>query len=161
MKLLVKNKLVSVGGGSTVLSEDGKEVFTIKGKVFSLSNRKSVYSQDGTLLYVVKNVLFAGLTYSCDVFDGAGEKLFRIKENVALLEKFSSDNGADGLRMEREGAIIKMFKNDVQFASMKREYFKLGDTFEVDITSEEDASLAVAMVIAYDNITDRKQKNRK
>ena len=57
MKFCVKNKLLSLGGSSTVKDENGNDIFKVKGKVFSLTKKKKIYNMEGKLLYVVKNKL--------------------------------------------------------------------------------------------------------
>ncbi|MBR6736783.1 MAG: LURP-one-related family protein [Clostridia bacterium] len=160
MKLTVKNKIMSIGGASTVLNEEGKEVYRVKGKAFSFTNKKFVTSLDGKVLYTVRNKYFKVLVYSAFIFDENGEKIAHLKDNLTLVDNFTSVDFADTFKLIRESGVIKFYKNEEHFATMKREYFKVADTFELEVFEEVNAPIAIALTIAYDNITDRKDRDR-
>lgn len=40
MRLIIKNKLISIGGGSKVLDEDNNPKYVVKGKLFTLTGKK-------------------------------------------------------------------------------------------------------------------------
>jgi len=39
MRLIIKNKLISLGGDSIVTDENGKELYIVDGKVFTFSKK--------------------------------------------------------------------------------------------------------------------------
>ena len=54
MKVYIKNKIISWGGGSTVLDENKNEIYKVKGKVFS---QKRVFCGTECLFSCQKRVI--------------------------------------------------------------------------------------------------------
>ena len=79
MKLYIKNKLISLGGSSTVKDENGNDLYKVKGKLFSIRRKKKIYDTNGQLLYIVKNKFFKWWTKSAFVLDSHKQKIARIK----------------------------------------------------------------------------------
>ena len=79
MKLIVKNKFFSLGGGSKVLDETGLEKFKVKGNMFSIRRKKKIRSLDGKLLFTVKNKFFNWWTHTSYIFDANKNKIVSVK----------------------------------------------------------------------------------
>jgi uncharacterized protein YxjI len=47
MKLIIKNKLLTLKGGSTVFNDMGEEAFLVKGKPLSISKKKYICDLQG------------------------------------------------------------------------------------------------------------------
>ena len=54
MKFCVKNKLLSLGGSSTVKDESGNDIFKVKGKIFSLTKKKKTLKTKKKYTYKAK-----------------------------------------------------------------------------------------------------------
>lgn len=59
MKVYIKNKIISWGGGSTVLDENKNEIYKVKGKVFS-PTRKNAFAICKGMFYIQLGI--SGLT---------------------------------------------------------------------------------------------------
>lgn len=51
MKVFIKNKLVSIGGSSSVTDENGTDVFKVKGKAVSVTRKKYVCDLEDKVLF--------------------------------------------------------------------------------------------------------------
>ena len=81
MKLILKNKLVSLGGSSFVLDENGNQKFVVKGNMFTFTRKKKIYDMEGNLLYIVRNKYWHFLKDTCFVYNADKQKVLTISEN--------------------------------------------------------------------------------
>lgn len=156
MKIIVKNKFASIGGSSKVTDENGNDIFKVKGKFFSFTRKKKIYDMQGNLLYVVRNKFFKWWTKSAFIINSNKQKVARVKNRGI---KVGFDVVGYGDEIAVNGWLMtgcKIIKNGKEIGSINTKFMSLMDTFEVDVLDGEDASFIVAMVIALDNITDRK-----
>ena len=54
MKVYIKNKILSWGGGSDVLGEDKQVLYKVKGKVFSPTRKKRIYDKKNAIFIFLK-----------------------------------------------------------------------------------------------------------
>ncbi len=156
--LVIKNKMFSIKGSSTVKDENEVDRFTVKGAVFSLRRKKSLYDMDGNLLYVVKNKLIRWFMNSCYIYDADGHKIARIKQKFKLFKKeFTLKGYADEIEIKGDFIqhCLEIFKNGEKIGEVGKKFVSLVDRFRLDCYKEEDAALLVALVIAIDNINDK------
>ena len=57
MKLFIKNKFFSFGGGSFVQNETGENVYTVKGKWFSPTRKKIIKDMQGAIVTSAYDIL--------------------------------------------------------------------------------------------------------
>lgn len=167
MKLFIKNKFLTIGGSSYVVDENEKNVFKIKGMMFSPTKKKKIYDMNGELLFVVRNKFWHFLNNSCLIYNADNELIVKLTDKGF---DFRNDFYVQGIKDE-----IKFSGNLFQFPNIKMDILKNGnkigtltkdfnvfrDTFTLDIDSEEDAPLFVALTIAIDNIFDAKRDSNK
>lgn len=157
MKLLIKNKLMSLKGNSIVKDEEGKEKFRIKGKVFSVTRKKKIFDENGNLLYRVKNK-FWHLPYSrkAFIYDENGTKVAQIVAKYAFKKKFYIEGYKDQISITGNffGYNYSICQNGDVIGTLNKKVISLTDTYTLDIPNEEDAPFMVALVIAIDNIID-------
>lgn len=58
MRVYIKNKVWSWGGGSSVIDENKNPVYQVKGKVFSITHKKFVCDLNGKKLFTIRNKWF-------------------------------------------------------------------------------------------------------
>ena len=81
MKVFIKNKLISLGGGSTVLNEKEEPIFKVKGKVFTFTKKKKIYDMQDNLLYTVRNRFWNCFSDKVFVYNAEGERVATIKKH--------------------------------------------------------------------------------
>lgn len=160
MKLTVKNKFFSLGGGSKVLDETGLEKFKVKGNMFSIRRKKKIRSLDGKLLFTVKNKFFNWWTHTSYIFDANKNKIASVK-NRGFKGGYDVIASADEISIDGWGMTgYTVYKNGKQVGTVKPKILSMTDTYEVDINDAEDPAFVVAVVIAIDNISDKVSKTR-
>lgn len=155
MKFCVKNKLLSLGGSSTVKDENGNDIFKVKGKIFSLTKKKKFYNMEGKLLYVVKNKLINWWTHSSFIKDPEGQIVGKVK-NRGL--KFGYDVVGCSDEISINGWSLtgcQIMKNGEKIGSVTTQFFAMSDTFNVELNDNEDPAFITALIIAMDNVRDR------
>lgn len=155
MKILVKNKMVSWGGNSTVTDENGKELFKVKGKVLTFRNTKKIYDLNGNLLYIVRNKFFHFFTRAAFIYSAEKQKLAKLK-NRAFKNGYDVLGYGDEISIDGwlvEGCTI--FKNGEAIGTVSGKILALSDTYQVEVNDSEDIPFIVAMIIAMDNVNDK------
>lgn len=162
MKLLIKNKIFSLGEGSKVFYEDGKtKAFEVKGKVFSITRKKFIQDLEGNTLYMVRNKYWTFLVKKAFICDAEGKILATVSRKISIKSKFSVEG--EGCKMDISGDFLgfnyDILKDGQKIAHVHRKLWALNDAFEADIEDDKDAALVTALVIAIDNISDHEQSD--
>ena len=163
MKLVLANKMFSIGGASKVTAENGDEVYKIKGKWFSPTHKKMMYDMQGNLLYVIRNKWFNWLNHSALIYNGAGELVGKIsKKKISLGNSFELDGFEDEYKITGKiiGWEFKLIKNENEIGTITRNFTLHIDKFTLETDDLEKAQLYVAMMVGMDNLTDKREKER-
>ena len=160
MKVFIKNKLVSLGGSSVVLNENEEPVFKVKGKFFTFTKKKKMYDMQGKLLYTIRNKYWTFMCRKTIVFDANGDKVATIKKS-----KWSFNHKYEILDTENEMSIdgkffsleSRIMRNEKPVATITRKITLVRDAFTLE-ADEKDIPFYTALVIAFDNLGDKKSK---
>lgn len=158
IRLVVKNKFVSLKGSSTVKDENDEPRFQVDGKFLSLRRKKFVKTLDGTLLYRVQNKFFTFIFHKCYVYDAQDNLVAFVKQRFKLIgDKFKVESPQGDL--EIQGDVINrnftVVRGGVPIGEIKQHLITLRDGFTITAFDDKDASFLVALVIAIDNIYDK------
>ena len=159
MKYYIRNRAVSVAGGSTVTDETGKNVLKVAGKVFSPTHKKKIKTLDNEKLYTVRNKFWHVLFSSAYIFDADGNKLVKISERVGF--GFKVENYEDEFTVIREKGTYSVHKNGELICTVKYENTAknlIADCYEAEVDKKEYLPLAAAFTIAFDNVNDAIKK---
>ncbi len=160
MKVYVKNKMFSWGGSSEVLDENKNLVFVVKGKILSPTRKKKVCDANGNILYTVRNKWFNWFVHSAYIYDSDNNKIAKVKDkffnfkNEYFITGYKDEIQIEGKFFSLESRILK---NGELFGTIRRNITFFVDSFELE-ANEEDLPFLVSLVIAIDNITDKKRK---
>ena len=165
MRYIIKNKIISFGGSSTVRDEAGNDLFFVKGRVISPTRYKTVMTTDKKPLYRVRNKFFHIMLPKVFIMDADGTRLLTIKKKslfsfrkdfVVLPEK-----GVD-LNISISGDFIgrhyDILDNGVPVAHVRRNFNLIKDSFYLETDIDDKAPFYIAIVIALDNFFDKVQK---
>ena len=168
MKYILKNKIFSIGDGSTVRDESGRDLFFVKGKVFTFTKKKYVRDLNKNVLYVVRNKFFHLLLPKVFLCDASGEKLMMIKKEklFAFRQNFEIVPLKEGQpKLSVNGDIIArhfdILEDGVPVAHVRKNFNLIKDSFWIDTDKTDMAPLIIAFVVAIDNYYDKvKDQNR-
>jgi uncharacterized protein YxjI len=162
MELYIRNKWISLGGSSTVKDANEKDVFVVKGKFFSFTAKKFLYDLEGNLKFVIRNKFWRIFQRKAMVYDANGNQVAMIRRKIFSLHDhyFVTSSLGD---LQIKGNILSfnynITLNDKTVGHVARK-ISLRDSFVLTVGDEYDAATFVALVIAIDNITDRRRSDR-
>ena len=167
MKLYIKNKLISFGDGSFVTDEAGNQVYRVKGMVFSPTRKKKIYDMEGKLLYVVRNKFWQMFSKNCFVYNAEKAKIAKVQsknwdfKNAYYIMGYNDEIEIAGKFLQFPNMELSINKNGKKIGTLTKNFTVVRDSYTLDIESEEDAPLFVALTIAVDNIVDQRRKDTK
>lgn len=160
MRYVLKQKFWSWGDDFTIRDERGQDVFLVDGRAFSWGDKLSFQDTSGRELALIRQKLLAwGPTYE---IERDGELLAVVKKELFTFFRcrFTVDvPGPDDLEargdfmdheytFERDGEIV---------ASVSKHWFKLTDTYGVEISGGDDV-LILASAVVIDMICHQESK---
>lgn len=158
MQLLIRNKWVSLGGSSVVKDVNENDYLKVKGKIFTFTSKKFVTDLNDNLLYIVRNKFWKLFIHRAFVLDKDGNKVATVRRKFwSLHDRYFIDSSLG--QLEITGNILSfdyhIILNGREIGHIARR-ISLRDSFVLDIQDDVDIPFFVALVIAIDNIRDRK-----
>ena len=160
MKVYIKNKIITIGGSSTVVDENGQTVFTVKGKWPSITNKKFLYDKDDKLLYIIRNKYWRMFNRYALIYDADKNLIAKVQSKFFSIKKYTILNHKNEIVIN--GKIFSnssIVRNGDVIGTYSRRPDMLRDSFELD-AKEEDLPFLTALIIGIDNITDSRTKDR-
>ena len=158
MQLAIRNKWVSFKGSSVVKDMEEKDVLKVEGKFWSFTRKKFIKTLDDELKFMVRNKFWRLFTYRAFIFDPNNKIVATIRRKIFSFHDryfIKSDYGDFEIRGNIVQFDYHIFKDGKDIGHVARK-FSLRDSFVLDIADGEDYYFFVALVIAIDNITDRR-----
>ena len=158
MELAIRNKWFSFKGSSVVKDLNEQDVCKVDGKFLTFTSKKFVKSLDGDLKYIVRNKFWRLFTYRAFILDPEGNEVAMIRRKIfSLHDKYRIYSKLG--EFEIVGNIFqfnyRILFNGNEVGHIARKV-SLRDSFVLTISDDLDYYFYVALVIAIDNITDRK-----
>ncbi len=160
MKVYIKNKFWSLGGGSTVVDENKNPVFQVKGKVFSITRKKYLCDMEGNKLFKIRNKWFNWFIHKAYIYDSNNNKVATVKDKwFNYKQDYFVTGYKDEIKIDGKffSLTTQILRNGEVVGTIRRKINLILDSFELE-ASEEDMPFMIALVIAIDNITDKKYK---
>ena len=161
MELLIRNKWVSFSGSSSVKDINENDKFFVQGQAFSLSRKKYVQSLEHKDLYMVRNKIFYFFEKKALVYNNKEEIVARVKRKFfSLHDHYHIESSLGDLQIR--GNIFEfnysITLNGKEVGHIARRV-SVRDSFVLTLDDDLEAAFFVALVIAIDLITDRKQQS--
>ena len=155
MRYAVREKLFSIGDDFWITDEQGGKAFLVDGKVLRLRQTLEIQDPGGRVLVSVRKKLIA-LHETMEIEeDGAVVATVR-KALVSPLHHRSIVDLADGSQLEAVGNILdKEFEiraGGQVLARISRAWFRIRDTYGVDVAPGQADVLFLAIAVALDRI---------
>lgn len=159
MEICIRNNWVSLKGSSEVKTLDGKDLYKVKGKFFSVTRKKFLQTLDGELIYTIRNKYWSFFNKKAYVLNPDGSvaallnrKYFSVHDRYRINSKYGE--------LEIIGNILcfnyKILSNGVEIGHVARK-ISMRDSFVLTISENADVAFYIALVVAIDNITDRRE----
>lgn len=154
MKYFVKQKIFSIGEKYEIYDENSVVKYRVEGAVFSLGEKFKLYDENGNMLYQVNQEIWTFMPKFHLVKDG--QIIASIKKKFTLLKS--------EYEIEQLGWKVKgdLWSHDFQIydggdnviATIKKEWFSLGDCYEFDIQDNKNVELVLAVILMIDEVID-------
>ena len=159
----IRNKWISLRGGSTVKDVNENDVFYVKGKFWTVTRKKFLQDMQGNLIYTIRNKFWTFFVRKALVYDREGRRVAYMKKKFWSFHDHYFIETKLG-QMEIRGNIlcfdyhISLKGKEIGHVSRK---ISLRDSFVLTIDDEYNKELPffVALVIAIDNITDQRRQD--
>ena len=160
MKVYIKNKILTLGGSSEVLDEQKQPIYKVQGKVLSPTKKKFVYDMQGNLLYIVRNRWFNVFVNKTYIFDSEKVKIATIVKNkFSLSRNYKIKDCVDNIEIQGKffGRTSDILRNGEEIGLITREFTMINDAFTLE-ANQEDIPFLTALVVALDNIVDKRKR---
>ena len=157
MRYAVQEKLFSIGADFWITDEQGGRAFLVDGKVLRLRQTLEIRDPGGHVVVTVRKKLVTMHETMEIEQDGTVVATVR-KALISPLHHRSVVDLADGSQLEAVGNVLdKEFEitagNQV-LARISRAWFRIRDTYGVDVAPGQDDVLFLAIAVALDRIHD-------
>jgi uncharacterized protein YxjI len=155
MRYAVREKLFSIGDDFWITDGEGDKAFLVDGKVLRLRQTLEIQDPDGRVLVTVRKKLIA-MHESMEIEeDGVLAATVR-KALISPLHHRSTVELADGSQLDVTGNILdKEFEitaGGEVLARVSRAWFRIRDTYGVEVAPGQDDVLFLAIAVALDRI---------
>src|SRR5579862_9518926 len=164
MRYLVREKIFSIKDDFWVTDEDGNRVYFIDAKILSLRHTLELKDASGTVLAAIKHKLLT-FTDAMEI-EHDGQVVATVHKSVfSPLHHRAAIDLADGGRLEAVGNIIgKDFEirdGHRVLAQVSRAWFRVRDTYGVDVAEGENDALMIAIAVCLDRIHAEEEAQRR
>ena len=155
-KYRMREKLFAIGDDYWIENEDGDRAFKVDGKAMRLRDTLVLEDVSGTELFKVQEKALH-IRDTMDIERG-GETVARVKKALItpLRDRFSIEveGGED---MEAKGNIVdheyKVERGGDQVAEVSKRWFRVRDTYGIEVAPGQDDALILAVTVCIDQMT--------
>ena len=153
MYLYMKQKVFSWKDRFTITDSEGNDRYCVEGKAISIGKKLHIFDAHGDEVAFVKQKVPTLLPKFAVEIDG--EEVAEIVKKISFLKPKYVVNG---LGWEVKGDMFShdytIVDGDRTIVSIHKKWMAWGDTFELDIESDRDEVLVLAVVLAIDAVMD-------
>jgi uncharacterized protein YxjI len=160
MNYYIKQKVFSLRDQFTVMDASQNVVYSVEGKMFSLSNKLELLNPNGSVALKAHKKVFSFLP-KYFITDPHDEELAIVQRKFGLRPKFEVMMGHKELSVDGSLFAHSFHVSDETgvIASIEKKLISWGDTYEINITNEQNPELLLFIVIIIDQVI-HEQKNR-
>ncbi len=152
----MREKLFAIGDDFWVENEGGQRAFKVNGKALRVRDTLVLESPRGEELYSIQEKMVR--VRDTMHIERGGRQVATVKKALItpLRERFSIDVDGGG-DMEAKGNILdheyKIERGGDEIAEISRRWFRVRDTYGVEIKPGQDDALVLAVVVCIDQMT--------
>ncbi|MFZ2016253.1 MAG: LURP-one-related family protein [Nocardioides sp.] len=152
----MRQKLVSIGDDYWIQDSQGNRAYKIDGKALRVRETLLFEDTDGHELYKIQSKMLH-IRDTMEIEDGNGHKVATVKKALItpLRDRFEVkvENGSD---MEAKGNIVeheyKIERDGNKVAEVSKKWFRVADTYGVEVQSGVEPSLILAVTAVIDSM---------
>jgi len=150
-------KLISIGDDYWIENEAGERAFYVDGKALRVRDTLIIKDVQGNELYKLKEKLLR-VRDTMDILDAEGKTAATIKKALItpLRDRWKVEV-ANGPEMDIQGNILnheyKIEAGKEKVAEVSKKWFRIRDTYGVEIETGQDNALILAITAAMDQMT--------
>jgi uncharacterized protein YxjI len=152
----MQEKLLAIGDDFWIEDEAGRRAFKVNGKALRIRDTLALETPNGEELFSIQ----AKMLHVRDTMniERGGRKVASVKKALVspLRDRFSIDV-EDGADMEAKGNIVdheyKIERNGDQVCEVSRKWFRVRDSYGVEIAPGQDDALLLAVTVCIDQMT--------
>ncbi len=155
-KYRMREKMFAIGDDYWIENDAGERVFKVDGKVLRIRDTFVLKDPSGAELYKVKKkMLHVRDTMKIERGDG---EVATVKKALftPLRERFSIDL-AEGEDLEAKGNVTdheyRIERDGKSIAEVSKRWFRMRDTYGIEIAPGEDDALMLALTVCIDQLT--------
>ena len=158
MKVYIKNRVFSLGQGSSVVDENKNALFDVKGRAISITRKKFLYDANGQLLYSIRNKWINFFVHKAYIYDASGSKIATVKDKwFNVNQEYFVMGYKDEIKIQGKffGLTSQILRNGNVIGTVRRQITFIADAFELE-ADERDIPFLIALVVALANIHDKR-----
>jgi uncharacterized protein YxjI len=161
MRYLVRQRIFSFAASFWITDEDGNEVFYVDGQALQFRQTFELKDRSGAVLAMMRQQLFR-LRGTMDIErDGAVIATVRRATFSPFRHRYEVTL-ADGTVLEAAGNFSDMnwelAAGDRVVGRISRQWFKVRDTYGVEVEPGEDAALVIAIAVCIDRLREQERR---
>lgn len=141
------------------MNENQEPFYKVKGKAFSITKKKYICDLEGNRLFTVRNKWFNFFVHKTYIYDKDKKKIATVKDKfLNFKNKYFILGYKDEIKIEGKffGLTSQILRNGEVMGAIRRQVAIVNDAFELE-AKEGDIPFLIALVIALDNIVDKKK----
>ena len=149
MRLYIKQKIFSWGDRFSIYDENGKERYFVQGEVFTLGKKLHLYTPLGEELAYIEQKVFSFLPRYY-VYRGERQIAEVVREFTFFKQEYTVHGPAWTVHGDFWDHSYEITDGIKTVASVSKDWFTLGDAYELCIADSEDEVRAIAVCLVID-----------
>ena len=158
MNLYIKQKIFTWGDKFSIYDETGNEKYYVEGEIFTFGKKLHLYDLQGKELAYIEQQLFSFLPKYMIYRDGV-EMAEVIKEFTFFHPEYSVNGPGWRVHGDFFDHDYEVVDGDRVIASVSKEWFTLGDAYEISFGSGVDEIAALSVVLVIDACIEAQRSN--
>jgi len=161
MRFYIKQKVFSIGDKYVIKNENGEDIFFVRGKILTLSPKFYLLDMSNNEQSFIEKELFSFLLPKYNIYRN-NQLLACIKKTFTFLKssfEVDSSSGTYVISGDFMSMSFDITHNGLRAATITKKWFTWGDSYEIDISYNEDETLLLSMVIIIDNCLHNQNNN--
>ena len=155
-KYQMREKVFAIGDDYWIETDDGERVFKVNGKAFRLRDTFVLETPGGEEIFTIREKKLSVRDKMTIERDGHTVATVRKALVSPLRDRFSIEV-EDGEDMEAKGNIVdheyKIERDGDKVAEVSKRWFRVRDTYGIEIAPDQDDALILAVTVCIDQMT--------